>query len=92
MLIMGKTKNGSLKAPVGQDRGGRGILGSKAKSVEYMRRNGYSEAETREALVDLRVNKQRRFTLMRDHFHALPEGARTPTPSNQCLVTMGSFS
>ena len=90
--IMGKIKNGSLKPPVGQDRGGRGTLGSKAKFVQYMRRNGFSAAETREALKHLHVNKQRRFTLMRDHFHALPEGARTPTPSyDDYLVTMGSL-
>ena len=91
VFIMGKTKHGSLKALVGQDRGGRGILGSKAKCVKYMWRSEHSEAETREALVDLRVNRQRRFNLMRDHFHALPEGARKPTPSNERLVTMGSL-
>ena len=89
---MGKTKNGSLKPPVGQDCGGRGTLGSKAKFVRYMRMNGFSEAETKEALKDLHVNKQRRFTLMRDHFHALPAGARASTPSHkEYLVTMGSL-
>ena len=92
LSIMGKTKNGSLKPLAGEDRGGRGTLGSKAKFVRYMRMNGFSEAETKEALKDLNVNKQRRFTLMKDHFHALPEGARTSTPSHkEYLVTMGSL-
>ena len=76
VLIMGKTKHGSLKALVGQDRGGRGILGSKAKCVKYMWRSEHSEAETREALVDLRVNRQRRFNLMREYStHYLKERA-----------------
>ena len=92
LSIMGKTKNGSLKPLAGEDRGGRGTLGSKAKFVRYMRMNGFSEAETKEALKDLNVNKQRRFTLMKDYFHALPEGARTSTPSYEdYLVTVGSL-
>ena len=90
--IMGKTKNGALKPPAGQDRGGRGTLGSKAKFVRYMRGNGFSEAETKESLKNLNVHKQRRFTLMRDHFHAQPAGAREPIPSyEKYWVTMGSL-
>ena len=93
VLIMGKTKKLSLKPLVGQDRGGRSTLGSKAKFVRYMRMSGFFEAETKEALKDLNVHKQRRSTLMRDHFHALPAGARAPTPSHEeYLVTMSSLN
>ena len=93
VLIMGKTKKLSLKPLVGQDRGGRSTLGSKAKFVRYMRMSGFFEAETKEALKDLNVHKQRRSTLMRDHFHALPAGSRAPTPSHEeYLVTMGSLN
>ena len=80
-----------MEPRVVSDIGGRGNLGNKANFVEWMRRSGRTDAETKEALDDLKIDRRRKHSLMRDYFNLTPAGSPPSTQAEEFLVTMGSF-